>query len=182
MGDYRRDRVEMLIKEGMDKNRKEGGQGLLTVEDMKRIQSDLVSLQAKRFMEILQPIIQQSSELSAQPLAQLLAKWDFTYYRNSSAATLFEEFYRELKKEVLAKSFVPSSSAKNITNNWEKVDSRVLGVGFHYFDDLVFAYDPKDNELFWKNESREKLFERVLKKTIGTRKEIPTWGESRTLS
>ncbi len=80
MGPYRAERIQELLEEKDD----------FTCEDMKRIQSDLYSNQASRFMEILIPLLPETKQ------GRILKEWDKTYSLDSKGAYLFEQFYREL--------------------------------------------------------------------------------------
>ncbi len=87
MPDYRADRIRQLLEPRSD----------LGIEDCLAIQYDIVSLQAQLFLERLRPL------LPGDPVARLLCDWDCRYTRESSAATLFERFYRELGSLVLGR-------------------------------------------------------------------------------
>src|SRR5690606_5123202 len=84
MGAYRAERIAQLLAEKPQ----------LDASDMQRIQLDLYSLQAERFMAILRPL------LSPTPQGKLLARWNLRYDAGSRGAYLFECFYRELLVEV----------------------------------------------------------------------------------
>jgi penicillin amidase len=79
MGPYRAERIrEMLSREG------------LTADDMKRIQLDVRSKQAERFLEILRPLLPDT------PDGRALASWNLEYDADSRGADAFERFYAEL--------------------------------------------------------------------------------------
>ncbi|WP_422930363.1 penicillin acylase family protein [Singulisphaera sp. PoT] len=73
------------------------GSERLSVEDMKNLQYDTRSIQAGRFLAILEPLLRERRE---SPNAQLLLDWDGDYRQDSRACWLFEAFYRELILEV----------------------------------------------------------------------------------
>ena len=84
MGSYRAERIAQLLAE----------KPKVDVADMQRIQLDLTSLQAERFLAILRPLLPDTEQ------GKLLAAWDFRYDADSRGAFLFEQFYRELLADV----------------------------------------------------------------------------------
>jgi penicillin amidase len=84
MGSYRAERIAQLLA-AIPK---------ATPADLQRIQLDLTSLQAERFMAILRPLLPDTAQ------GKLLAAWDHRYDADSRGAFLFERFYRELLIEV----------------------------------------------------------------------------------
>jgi penicillin amidase len=88
MADYRARRIADLIEASES----------LTVQDMERIQYDLYSLQAERFLELLEPLLPDTHN------ANLLREWDRRYDLGSRGATLFERFYDELLREVFGRA------------------------------------------------------------------------------
>ncbi len=65
-----------------------------TVEDMKRLQYDVVSLQARDLLAILLPHLEDS------PLKSLLSEWDCSYEPESVTAPVFLDFYRNVMSEI----------------------------------------------------------------------------------
>ena len=88
MGAYRAERIRDLLK----KDKK------FTVEDMTAMHFDLYSLQAERFMAILEPLLPDT------PQGEILETWDRCYDATSQGAYLFERFYQELYREVFGRS------------------------------------------------------------------------------
>jgi len=65
-----------------------------TLDDMRAMQYDLVSLQARDMLELLMP------HLPAGSLRDRLEKWDYRYASDSMEATLFQRLYRNVIIEV----------------------------------------------------------------------------------
>lgn len=84
MGPYRAERIAELLAARDD----------WTVEEMRRMQMDVHSSHAVRFMEVLRPL------LPAIPEGAILETWDCDYDLESRGAPLFERFYRALVREV----------------------------------------------------------------------------------
>ncbi len=87
MGAYRAERIEDLLRQGDN----------FTVADMTAMHFDLYSLQAERFMAILEPL------LPATPQGEILKGWDYCYDAKSKGAFLFERFYQALYREVFGR-------------------------------------------------------------------------------
>jgi penicillin amidase len=89
MASYRADRINEVLAQP----------GALSLEEMRKLQLDLFSPQAKEFMEILRPLLGEFATTHGTAVKGL-EDWDFTYSSDSEAAFLFEEFYRALICEV----------------------------------------------------------------------------------
>ena len=85
---YRAERIRRVLESSSSK---------LTVEDMARLQLDLKSTQAERFMAIARPLL---DERRGDTRASILLRWDGDYGGGSLGATLFERFYRALYDDV----------------------------------------------------------------------------------
>jgi penicillin amidase len=119
----------------------------MDTEDMKKMQGDLISIQAERFMEILRPLIPK-----AHPIGTILANWNCSYDKHSKGAVIFEKFYENLLDDVFGKI---AGSA------WPHA-KQGMGAYFHYLDKAIFEYAESLDDLLWKGESRNDLFRRVL--------------------
>ncbi|MFV2074242.1 MAG: penicillin acylase family protein [Thermoanaerobaculales bacterium] len=141
MGAYRADRIRALLSESAD----------CTLDDMRRIQNDLRSLQAERFMILLRPLIPDTFA------GRLLAGWDLCYDRMSRGATLFEDVYRALLGEVFGRR-VFGVEAWN-----EMIDSTsVLADYYHLFDNALLS----TGHAWFGEEGRDALVERVLRERL----------------
>jgi len=157
MGSYRVERILELLNE---KDRH-------TVADMERIQTDLLSTQARRFMAVLRPLIPDT------PSGRILAEWGLCYDAQSRGATLFEAFYNRLLREVFGKGLFGVEA-------WDAIVSStcLLTEYFHYFDDILLGED----ESWFGSQGREGLLRQVL--TEVTRvdpKAVEPWGKQRQL-
>ncbi|MEY2933217.1 MAG: hypothetical protein RL033_3966 [Pseudomonadota bacterium] len=99
--DYRADRIRQLLEPRND----------LTVEDCRAIQYDVVSLQAQQFLQRLRPLLPDDAN------GRLLREWDGSYTRESTAATLFERFYRELGSLVLGRYLLGPDVLAHLRSN-----------------------------------------------------------------
>ena len=69
----------------------------LAVEDMQRLQNDVVSLPAKNLVAVLR-----ASPVARDPAAQLLIEWDGDLNESSAAGALYEVWLIELRKAITA--------------------------------------------------------------------------------
>jgi penicillin amidase len=160
MGSYRVERITELLKQ----------KEKFTVDDMRTIHADVISVQARKFMEILKPNLPPNN-----PLSDMLSKWNYSYDLNSREAALFEEFYAALNEDVFGKVF-------KTKNAWERVRTFLGGIFFQQFDNIIFNYDPSLDSLLWKGETRDQLFARVIRKVFEGKKiqHLASYKESRT--
>jgi penicillin amidase len=84
MGDYRARRIAALLDAGTD----------FTLETVSRMHYDVYSLQAERFMVLIGPLLPDTEA------GRTLRDWNLEYLPESLGATLFEQVYRELLREV----------------------------------------------------------------------------------
>jgi penicillin G amidase len=87
----------------------------LTVEDMERLQLDVVSLPARELQKLLRHAIPPGSE-SATRGADLLLAWDCALQANSASAALFEMWTLGLRRAV-TRLAVPAN-AQEVTGTW----------------------------------------------------------------
>jgi len=92
MGDYRAKRIEEVLASSDQHD----------VESTKSLQFDVHSNQAKLFLDVLLPLLEENNESS--DAFQLLKNWDYGYGFDSKGATLFELFYDALRVEIFSGS------------------------------------------------------------------------------
>ena len=153
MGSYRVDRIRELLSEGESH----------TLIDMQRIQNDVYSLQAKRFMEVLGPLLPETFA------GRLLAGWDLRYDRDSRGATLFETVYHALLREVFGKGLFGEEVWEATVNS-----TAIVADYYHLFDDMLLG---EDGDCFGE-EGRDGLFSRVLQEILTevSLEAITPWG------
>jgi len=94
MGDYRAKRIEEVLSQS-DQH---------TVDSTKQLQMDVYSKQAKQFLAILLPILEENGVTNSA--RKILENWDFCYDFESQGAPLFELFYESLRHEIFGLSSV----------------------------------------------------------------------------
>jgi penicillin amidase len=91
---YRFHRIQEVLFRARDDGRK------MTLEDMARLQTDVVSLPARELLKLLKD----ASANQSNAAAQLLLSWNGTLNRDSAAAALYEIWLRELRRGVAVRA------------------------------------------------------------------------------
>ena len=91
MAPYRAERIRQVIEK----------RGRLSSEDCCRLQFDVLSMQARAFMDVLAPLL--ADERVDARAASILHAWDCRYTLGSRGATLFERLYRSLLLDVFGR-------------------------------------------------------------------------------
>jgi len=156
MGSDRADRIRELLAE-CDQS---------SVADMQRIQTDLLSLQAGRYMQLLRPLLPDT------PAGRILKDWDLCYNADSRGATLFEAFYAEVLREVFGTQLFGADL-------WDALmgETALITTYFHLFDRILL--DENDEQWFGE-EGRTQLFAQVAREvTSAPLEDVKTWGQER---
>jgi penicillin amidase len=154
-GSYRVERIAELLR----------AKPKLTVADMKEMQADLFSTQARRFMVSLRPLVPDT------PTGRILAEWDLCYDRASRGATLFEGFYQAILRKVFGEGLVGLAI-------WDAVVSstNLLGAYFQVFDEALLGQD----ESWFAERGRDDVFRAVLEDVLSVPLDnVLPWGETR---
>jgi len=144
MGSYRGDRIRQLLKKHSP----------LSVEDMKKIQRDLYSLQAEYFMKIIKPLLPDT------PNGRILRDWDLCYDTQSLGATLFERVYAALLEIVFGE----------LEMGRDVVDYCIAETGF--FNDFYGNFDRillSRKSLWFGEEDRNDLYKRAIDRALKDR-------------
>ena len=154
-GSYRAERITELLS----------AKPKFLLDDMRRIQTDLYSTQARRFMALLRPMIPDT------PTGRILAKWDLCYDVKSRGATLFEAFYRALLRDVFGKGLFGIESWKALVST-----TNLLGAYFQIFDEALLASD----ESWFGERSRDDVFHDLLTEVLSIPEQsVEPWGAER---
>jgi acyl-homoserine lactone acylase PvdQ len=154
MGGYRRERIEELLKSSI--TRKEP----FDINDMKWIQRDILSLQARRYTGLVDTLLDELKLVSLRPLRD----WDLRYTYNSFGAGIFEEFYTRLMDEVFTVPF-----EKDLWHHLK--GSYLVRPYFHLYDKLIFQWNNQERSgdsgevkgLFWEEgRTKEDVYRKVL--------------------
>ena len=156
MGSYRVDRIRAVLA-GLER---------ATPEDLQRLQQDVYSLHAERFMALLGPL------LPGGPVADLLRAWDFRYDLESRGATVFEQVYHAILARVFGDRLFGRDAWRAIVE-----ETTILTDYYHLFDDAILGGD----ESWFGGEGRETVLREVLERTLAAidPAAVPRWGETR---
>ena len=154
MGAYRAERIQQLLQ---------AGDGF-TTDDMTAMHFDLYSLQAERFMAILEPLLPDT------PPADILRNWDRCYDAASQGAFLFEQFYQELCREVFGRHGMGEKVVDYLA-----AQTGVFVDFYENFDRVLLA-----PESAWFNgESRDDLYRQAMKRALAAPPR--QWGQDRQI-
>jgi penicillin amidase len=154
-------RIEEVVSGIRDSGKK------ITLEDMEKLQTDVVSLPARQLVNLLK-----ESSPNPTPATQMMQGWDATLSRESGVAALYEVWLKELRKVVAEKEGVAS-----LQDDWE------LENVFEYLSDpspQVFGADAvagRNQVLLQTLESAWKQTEQLL----GTDPRSWSWGRLHTI-
>ncbi len=139
-----------------------------SVEDMQRIQLDLVSTQAQRIMELIAP------HLPDTAAGRLLAGWDCRYDPGSRGATVFEQAYHALLERVFGDGLLGRRRWRQMRD-----DTALLGLFFNVFDRALLDPDP----WAWGPPGRGATLREVLSATLAGLDpgSVPRWGDLRQM-
>ena len=152
MGPYRADRINDLLDQGSK----------LTPLDMFRMHFDVYSTQAERFMEVLRPLLPDTSQ------GRILKDWDLCYTADSKGAFLFEAFYEALYRQVFGR------------NGFGQAVTDYLAGETGIFCDFYYNFDRvllSENSAWFGGEDRETLYKRTAEQSL--RVSPRAWGEVR---
>jgi len=154
-GSYRAERIAELLS----------AKPQFSLDDMQRIQTDLYSTQARRFMAVLRPMIPDT------PTGRILSNWDLCYDVKSRGATLFEAFYQALLQEVFGAGLFGLETWKAIVST-----TNLLGAYFQIFDEALLASD----ESWFGERRRDAVFKTLLTEVLSIPEEkVAPWGAER---
>jgi penicillin amidase len=156
MGSYRHDRICAVL----------AATERATLDDLKRLQNDVYSLHAERFMALLGRL------LPSSPAAELLRRWDCSYDLESRGATVFEEVYHALLARVFGDGLFGAEAWRAIVE-----ETTVLTDYYHLFDNAILGGDPS----WFGVLGREAVLRQVLEQSLAAIDvaAVPRWGSTR---
>ncbi len=163
MGPYRKDRIEEVLKEN----------DLWELEQMKSLQGDIYSLQARAYLDLISPFIPDT------PNGRMLSQWNCRFEKDEQAPYLYSKFI-EMAYEML---FAPAFGEQA----WAHLTSETALIADYYgnFDRILLA--PQEKDLVWYNsyqggsveEKRNFFIKKALLKSLSKtpKTRLKTWGE-----
>jgi penicillin amidase len=163
MGNYRATRIEEVLASHQKHD----------LSTMTALQMDVYSKQASLFLDILFPLLEEKGEKS--PCYHALTCWDHCYDLDSKGATIFEAFYRLLRKEVfgLQKMGMGKDVIDHLSN-----DTGLFIDFYQNFDQVLLAED----SVWYRDLSRDEAFLIAFEKLKAENLDLNlTWGEQNTI-
>jgi penicillin amidase len=145
--DYRKRRIDEVLR----------SLPRVTIEDMQRLQYDVVSLQARDLLAVFLPC------LSDGPIKSRLAKWDCSYSPKSYEATLFSRLYRNVLLDIFGHE-------QGI--GWRRMMYLCSRVGFSTM--VLTAIDrllQRDESLWWAGRDKGELIRKAAERLAGEKEE-----------
>ncbi|MCK5003985.1 MAG: penicillin acylase family protein [Candidatus Aminicenantes bacterium] len=149
MGSYRADRINKMLKINSK----------ATIEDMYTMQSDIYSIQAELFMNLLKPLLPDSEN------GKTLREWDLKYDLNSKGAFLFEKFYKELMNEVFGRNGLGEDVFRFLNKETG------IYIDFYQNFDMILL---SENSEWFNGLSREELYKKIVKDALDCKSK--SWG------
>jgi len=163
LGDYHKNRIEQYLLE----------QDKWEVEQMKSLQGDIYSLQAKAYLELLKPMLPDT------PNGRILKEWDLHFEAHSKAPSLYAEFLKQAYQMLFAPAFGEQA--------WEYLvhETAIIADYYAHFDRILL--DPKEKDSVWFNtfaggtltEKRDDFLNKAIKKTLSLspKNKLSPWGK-----
>lgn len=148
MASYRAERIQRLLAEHNNWD----------VDALRKMQLDVYSTQAERFMNVLRPLLPDS------PNGRLLREWDCRYDASSKGAFLFESFYRQLLADVFG-AVCGDDVVRYLIG-----ETGVVADFYGNFDDVLL----RDDSAWYRGEAREALWTRAANRALQV--EAKPWG------
>ena len=165
MGNYRAQRIEAILAEDDQHN----------VESTKSLQFDVHSNQAKLFLEILLPLLEDNNESS--DAFQLLKCWDYSYGFDSKGAPLFELFYDALRVEVFGSSGIEGNA---LSANVVKHLSEQTGVFIDFYQNFDVVILNKDS-IWYESVTQKQAFLAAFEIAKAAHSDV-SWKEVNTIT
>ncbi len=148
MGPWRAGRIRELLAAGRG----------LTVDDMGRMQNDVLSPHAQAFMRVLSPLLPDT------PQARALREWDFRYDADSRGAFLFECVYAAIRRGVFGRA-----------GQFLQSETGVFADFYHNFDRVLLS-----ERSAWFDGPRDEIYRRAAAEALAVAPRA--WGESQRVT
>ena len=150
MGAYRADRIAQILS----KDKK------FSVEDIFSMHMDVYSVQAEAFMKILKPLLPDTGN------GKILRDWDLRYNPESEGAYLFEEFYKELYREVFGENNMGIGAV-----DFLKKEAGTFVDFYLNFDRILLM----ETSSWFNGRKREDIYKKSLEKVLLMK--LKKWGD-----
>jgi penicillin amidase len=152
---YRKERIDQRLRE----------LSRATLDDMQQLQYDVVSLQARKMLDVFLPFLPNGE------IKQRLARWHCNYSTDSYEATLFQRLYRNVLLEVFGQARGPQGGI-----GWRRMLYLSSRIGFSTM--VLTAIDrllQKQNSRWWSGRDKGEMIRRAAER-VASEPEQP-WSE-----
>jgi penicillin G amidase len=132
-----------------------------SVEDSRRLQTDVVAAHPRRYLEVLRPL------LGSEGNEGVLCDWDGSYGVDSVGATLFERWYRGLVLDVLG-GVVGAEVVEHLLD-----ETGILADFYGNVDGVLL----REHSVWFGGATRDEVYARVAKRTLPGA--VEPWGATR---
>lgn len=153
-GPYRAERLRAMLSQ----------KAIVDVEDMCKLQLDLYSVQAERFMQILRPLLPNTDA------GRALLSWDSSYAPDGREPSLFEAFYKELRREVFGKNTFGEAVLDFLSG-----ETGIFADFFINFDAVLLS----ERSAWFGGEHRDQIWARAAEKALA--QPVKVWRESQQI-
>lgn len=152
---YRAERIQELIENHV---------GKFTAEDMKRIQLDVMSTQARTFLELMRPVLE---EIPDDPDSSRLLGWNgsYDYIGNTLGVDAFERFYFILFDEVFGKR-LGRRALMHLRS-----ETLMISEFFGVFDHVLLS----ERSIWFDGRTRDEVYRATLDRMVNERHLIPSF-------
>lgn len=152
MGNYRAVRIESVLAQNSEHD----------LASTKALQFDVYSEQARLFLDILLPLLEENG-LQSTDSFKLLSVWDCRYDLSSTAAPLFEAFYAALRLEVFGGETKTSGDISVNVMNHLACQTGVFIDFYQNFDRVILD----ERSVWYCNKTRSEAFLAAFKVVSG---------------
>ncbi|MEO8426312.1 MAG: penicillin acylase family protein [Verrucomicrobiota bacterium] len=149
MAAYRAERIASILSQATG----------LNVDEMIKLQFDLYSTQAERFMKLFRPLLSEFEKEHAETCT-LLASWDLRYHNDSFGASLFEHAYRALIEEVFGAENTAALGAAVVGHLLQQTP--LFADFYGNFDHVLLS----ENSVWFGNRTREEIYRKALGRAL----------------
>ena len=166
MGSYRADRIHEYLKQ----------EDKWESEQIKSLQGDIYSLQAREYMKLITPLIPDT------PNGRILTLWNFRFERDSKAPYLYSKFLETAYQMLYAPAFGEQA--------WDYLFKETALIADYYanFDRIIL--NPGTSDSLWYDryegedilKKRDSFLRKAIQKTLSQapKDKVKSWGEENT--
>jgi penicillin G amidase len=136
------------VARGLTLNKKLSGMQNIAVTDMQKLQTDNYSVYAAELIPVFVKELNKASlNPSEKKYVDLLSNWNFYYDIESKAATVFDLFYKQFKKDVYSDEFDKAPKPILIPFESTLIEASLKDSAYKFFDNILTPNKEMRNEM-----------------------------------